>query len=585
MGLAHISIDQLIVSPANMRGGRRKPDISDILPSVKARGVLTPLIVRKSGDDGLYEIVAGKRRYHAAKAAGLETPLPCAIMADGDDAAAIEASIIENLARLDPDPMTEFEAFARLSKAGRTVADIAATFGVSEQRVSQRLALGTLNPKLRDAFRAGDIDAGEARSLTLATPRQQKDWLQAFADDPHGAPRGRALRRWLLGGAEIAVEAALFDLADYPGRIIGDLFGESRVFDDAGAFWRLQNAAIARLRERYLADGWAGVDILPPDTHDEPWRHVETAKEDGGRVVIDVRANGEVMIHEGRLPQSGARRAQGGNETPPPQARKGELTQRLHGYCALHRRAMVRAGLVAAPGIALRLALAHMLAGSGHWRVAAAEAPHGAEIEASVNESAAHKAYETARERAAVLLDLPFTPDQFAVPHAGEDALCGHFARLLTLSDADVLAILSTVMAETLEAGGAGAEAAGLALGIDPALWWTGDAVFAPLLREREAMLAIIGELGGKGAAAANVAEKRKTLLAVIEAYLTGEGRKRAEGWTPGYLAFPFRAYTDAPPCSLARASRIAQDALAGLEPKCPPDEDAETETPAQAAE
>lgn len=65
MKLAHIELGKLSVSAANMRHGRKAPDVSDILPTVRARGVLVPLLVRPRRDD--FEIVAGRRRYHAAR--------------------------------------------------------------------------------------------------------------------------------------------------------------------------------------------------------------------------------------------------------------------------------------------------------------------------------------------------------------------------------------------------------------------------------------------------------------------------------------------------------------------------------------
>ena len=80
--------------------------------------------------------------------------LPCAVMEPGDDAAAIEASLIENVARLDPDEMSQYETFIRLIKEGRTVDEIAATFGMTDIMVKQRLALGNLLPKIREAYRA-----------------------------------------------------------------------------------------------------------------------------------------------------------------------------------------------------------------------------------------------------------------------------------------------------------------------------------------------------------------------------------------------------------------------------------------------
>ena len=72
MELKHIDLANLSVSTANMRGVKKVPDLTNILPSVRARGVLVPLIVRQNGSPDSYEIVAGKRRYHAALAVAEE---------------------------------------------------------------------------------------------------------------------------------------------------------------------------------------------------------------------------------------------------------------------------------------------------------------------------------------------------------------------------------------------------------------------------------------------------------------------------------------------------------------------------------
>ena len=139
MELKHIDIACLSISPANMRGVKKAPDLTNILPSVRARGVLVPLIVRQNGSPTTYEIVAGKRRYHAAlivaQEEGSVEPLPCAIMEAGDDAAALEASLIENIARLDPDEVTQWETFTRLVKEGRSPDDISLTFGLTALQV------------------------------------------------------------------------------------------------------------------------------------------------------------------------------------------------------------------------------------------------------------------------------------------------------------------------------------------------------------------------------------------------------------------------------------------------------------------
>ena len=105
MTLVFIDQDKLSVSKTNMRYGRKAPDVSDILPTVRKRGVIQTLLVRPNCQDGHFEIIAGSRRFHAARIVAQETgeaePLPCRILSDTDDAAAVEASMIENLARLD----------------------------------------------------------------------------------------------------------------------------------------------------------------------------------------------------------------------------------------------------------------------------------------------------------------------------------------------------------------------------------------------------------------------------------------------------------------------------------------------------
>ncbi|MGY3697640.1 ParB-like chromosome segregation protein Spo0J [Bradyrhizobium sp. USDA 3240] len=92
-----------------------------------------------------------------------------------------EASLIENVAGEPMDELQEYEAFARLLKQGRKVEEIAATFGVTELRVKQRLAIAGLRPKIKEAFRQGGIESEDPRLLTSATRSQQKEWVDVPA--------------------------------------------------------------------------------------------------------------------------------------------------------------------------------------------------------------------------------------------------------------------------------------------------------------------------------------------------------------------------------------------------------------------
>ncbi|MBR1194202.1 ParB/RepB/Spo0J family partition protein [Bradyrhizobium sp. AUGA SZCCT0274] len=208
MDLQHIALSDLKVAAVNVRHNRKPPDLSDILPSIRARGVLQPLLVRPNGKG--YEIVAGRRRYFAASrvaeeqgVAADEVLLPCAITVKGDDADALEASLIENIARAPMDELEEYEAFARLLKQGRGAADIARTFGVTELYVKQRLALAGLHAKIKQAYREGRIEPEDLQLLTAATRNQQKEWVVAFErqsstddqEEVEGAPRGFRLKQ------------------------------------------------------------------------------------------------------------------------------------------------------------------------------------------------------------------------------------------------------------------------------------------------------------------------------------------------------------------------------------------------------
>jgi ParB family transcriptional regulator, chromosome partitioning protein len=221
MHIDQIPLDHLSVSKANMRSGKKPPDISDILPSIIKRGVISPLFVRPNCNPGHFEIVAGKRRYFASLEAARQgkagVSLPCITLAEGDDAEALEISMIENMLRQNPDQVTQWESYTRLVKEGRSVEDIAATFALTELQVKRILALGNLLPRIRDAFRAEEIDAPTVKHLTLATKAQQKAWLALFEDADGYAPRGQQLKAWLFGGASIATGAALFDLGTFEG--------------------------------------------------------------------------------------------------------------------------------------------------------------------------------------------------------------------------------------------------------------------------------------------------------------------------------------------------------------------------------
>ncbi|WP_246252588.1 hypothetical protein [Allomesorhizobium camelthorni] len=120
------------------------------------------------------------------------------------------------------------------------------------------------------------------------------------------------------------------------------------------------------------------------------------------------------------------------------------------------------------------------------------------------------------------------------------------FGLLLALSDADVMRVLTIVMAETLAAGSAVTEALGNHLNVDIGAYWQPDDAFFDLLRDREIANLILADVAGKHVADGNVSEKVKTQKKIIRDCLAGEnGRQKIDNWLPRWMKFPVESYTN----------------------------------------
>lgn len=581
MKLAFIEHDKLFVDKTNMHYGRKAPDVSDIQPSIRKRGVLIPLVVRPAANDHKddhFGIVGGRRRWTAngnIRAEGIDHgPLPCAILEEGDDAAAIEASMLENFQRLDPDEVTRWENFAKLVKEGRDVADIAETFGVTQLMVERSLALGSLLPRIRNLHRKGAIDVTTMRHLTMASRKQQTAWLALENDPKQCAPRGHQLKGWLFGGTCIPVRHALFDTEGMKG-IKPDLFDKDDYFADVPAFWTAQYAAIDARRAAYIDAGWSDVVILPPEEHFHAHNFVKMPKEKGGRVYVNVRANGEVEFNEGYVTGKEAKRIERGEKVGEgPKPPRPEITGTTQNYIDLHRHAAARAALTRHPKVALRLMVAHAVIGSSLWNLR-----HDCQ---RASNDAVRESFETCKgepdfdaKRRAVLELLGFDPErktivaQFDTGRGDESGLVALFLRLLELPERAVMDVLMIVMGETLAVGSAAVEVVGVEIGVDMTRYWQPDDAFFESVRDREVLTQIVAEVAGDTVAAANANEKAATMKRIVRDHLDGaNGRAKVEGWTPKWLAFPPAAYTARGGVGTVEKAALVAAARAELEPK-----------------
>lgn len=196
-----ISLDQIRPHPDNRRvGGFDEQKMQQLAESIKTCGVMQPAVVRMIDGPGktIYELVAGERRWRAARLAGLTT-LPCVVRVL-DDAAAMRIQIIENLQREDVHPLDEATGYQRLLGAGGyDVETIAKEVGRSASYVYQRLKLQDLIPAAREHLVKGTLTAGHAILIARLTPEQQREALEeAFDHYPstHAVPV-RELADWI----------------------------------------------------------------------------------------------------------------------------------------------------------------------------------------------------------------------------------------------------------------------------------------------------------------------------------------------------------------------------------------------------
>lgn len=525
-------------------------DIADLVPSIRSLGLLQPLLVRQNCEG--FEVIAGQRRFYALQKLSEEQniePVPCIIMAKGDDAKAIEASLAENIARLPMDEIDQYKAFASLVKQGQGAEEIATLFGITERLVTQRLAIANLISPILTAYRKDEIQPSTIRILTMATKRQQKDWLALFNSDDDYAPEGYQLKNWLFGGANIPTENALFDLADYKGGIVAELFGEEQYFDDIAKFWELQNTAIAEAKDAYLADGWQDVIILDVGDYFASYEYVDIAKEDGGKVYVCVSNDGEVSFFEGQLSfkESKAKlNADNGEITTTP---KPELTKAMQNYLDLHRHSAVRTELLNHSGIALRLGVAQIIAGSESWTIHAD--PQNANSDAiggSVDENKSEDAFAEQRKTILELLGLEGNAKNTLVARKTDWLksydLHAIFAKLIRLSDEEVMTIQTFVIAETLPSGSAMIEVLGDMLNVDMAQNWSSDQTFFDLLRDKPAINAMLKQVAGKITADAHISSTAKVQKKIIQDCLNGTRKGAKQDWQPNYMAFPMADYT-----------------------------------------
>lgn len=267
MSMQFIPLNKLVVSPRNVRRKDRKADIDALAASIASRGLLQNLCVVPADDDR-FEVDAGGRRHLALKllaktgAIAKDFPVPCNVVSREEGR---EVSLVENVHRVAMDAMDEVDAFAALIADGTTADEVAQRFGVTRRHVDQRLALSSLSPKIKAAWKRGDVTLEAARAFCLVDDHAQQEAV--FRSLGRSITNPSSVRARLMDGRmrasdRLAIFVGVEGYEAAGGKILRDLFDADAIYiEDPALMTKLAEDKLQTASESWLAQGWAWVEL------------------------------------------------------------------------------------------------------------------------------------------------------------------------------------------------------------------------------------------------------------------------------------------------------------------------------------
>jgi ParB family chromosome partitioning protein len=195
-----VPIDAIVPNPFQPRSAIDPARLNTLAESIRTHGVIQPLVVKRSDTPGHFILVAGERRWRAARVAGLDT-IPVVIK-DAAPQAMLEIALVENVVRADLAPLEEAAAYRQLiEEFGLTQAEVAARVGRSRVSITNILRLLTAPEAVQETLNSGQISEGHARALLgLPSAADQVAMLESLiAKDWSVRQTEDAVRRWLAG--------------------------------------------------------------------------------------------------------------------------------------------------------------------------------------------------------------------------------------------------------------------------------------------------------------------------------------------------------------------------------------------------
>lgn len=555
---------------SKIRSGAYNPrsvpgDVDGMAASIKADTLLHNLVVEPVAGRVPYRLVAGgETRFAALKllqkrgdlAPDYETPV---IVRRGlTDADRRRLPVIENIHRQNLHPLDEADAWAALLEGDADLDDLAARTGWTVRTIRRRLSLHSLCESARQALRDDDITLAQAQALSLGTTAVQEHIVSQIADGTCWYD-AEEIRDAILDQCP-TVSMALFPLEQYDGGMTEDWFSDddSRYFEDAEQFMRLQAAAVEALAQAYRDGGaaWVHVDRgRYPDWW--PYKAARKGSKKAG-VVIWFGPTGATEIRENLLkrdvsptvterlddPARDATRS-----TPPRPAYGPSLCREIR----RHKTLAVQAALLADPRKARELAVMQMLGACVRVpRLSPDDALWFTSRQTREADQPAPATYAAIDDAAQPLLEALHQGPRNDTPGPAWSGLMTEpwhkaadlYRHVKALGDADLerLHLMLPVLAfgqvptDTLDTGASLFNLIAQDLGVDMRRHWRPDATFLSL--RTKAQLMEIAEHSGALAAGVSLPSKKTALVQALANYFAADS-DAARAWTPPAMRFP----------------------------------------------
>lgn len=569
-----------LVAATNIRHEIDNEQVESMKASIQAKGVLQNLIAAPRKSDGKYAVFAGGTRLVAVMelieagklAADFEVPVMVYDKIDPDSPDAIEIAMSENMIRKQMDYVDECAAMAQLAAARRTEEEIAAIFGYRPRTVHERLLIARLIPDAHKLVREKTRGLAWARALTIADAAMQKQICDDIASNPQAWETGEDIRKFLTRST-VPAEHAIFDLSDYKGVVVTDMF-EGDKLADIEEFWTHQNKAIEDLKAEVEAEGFAAVEVTR-----EPfpaWKYDDEGDVAKASAFIEVMPNGRVEVIRGKvliaeahskIASLDAADAEKDSVIDEIAAHEVRPTPSVCDYAAAQRSAMVQAEMAGSFRMALEYTVIAMI---GHRNASFSAQPYSMPGHSTQHVGRAFEATVDVTEAVqdTVPLQAP-TPEQrereivAMVRAMDEEALQQLFTQLVSqrvgqqkrrgIDDSDT-SLMNVFGAD-----------------IDIRSWWTPDAGFFELMASEDLRRLATALLHSAGASSTRFASaKKKDLVRALasnfadarDGILTGEVARSLNAWVPGVMSFPAEIEMQQPADAIFEGGEEDIDAL-----------------------